>query len=39
MVKESKAPKEKPEEKKPEIKIQTKIPCGCGCVQPIMKTK
>ncbi len=34
----TKDPKEKPEEKMPEVKTQTKSSCGCGCVPP-MKAK
>lgn len=30
--------KETPEEKKPEVKTQTKSSCGCGCIPP-MKSK
>ncbi len=38
MTRNNKETKEKPEEKKPQIKNETKSSCGCGCVPPV-KTK
>jgi hypothetical protein len=35
MAKDAKEEKENPEEKKPEIKVQKKSTCGCGCIPPV----
>jgi len=37
MTKDTTEQKEKPEEKKPDVKTQTKSSCGCGCMP--IKTK
>ncbi len=38
MAKDTREPKGKPEEKKPDATCETKSSCGCGCIPPI-KTK
>lgn len=38
MTQDIKETKEYPEEKKTEVKSETKCSCGCGCIPP-MKTK
>jgi hypothetical protein len=38
MAKDGKETKERPEEKKAEVKSGSKSSCGCGCIPP-MKTK
>jgi len=37
MTKDTTEQKEKPEEKKPDVKTQTKT--SCGCLPPVKKTK